>query len=407
MSPRLFSLRNHASEQERFHIATEYYGLATIELDKNDENTEVWSRTYPRDALALHRQGANDMWRGRYQEAVEYTLKALALDAHDSSGMANLQTSYRSLDRYQDAEEVTKKFRREFPEVQNTYNGDYLLAFVEGDSAHMEKAVAATNSLPENVEYMASTVADTEAYYGRLARFRDYSDKAVGVGLNSGQHEPAALWQVKKAQWEAELGFSDVARSDAQQSLARAHTRDVRSMAALALARAGDNKRALELADELDREFPERSLIRLYWVATTRAAVELNKDNPERAVALLQAAEAYEASGDTIIQDTTLYPAYVRGEAYLALGDGRKAATEFRKFIDHPGMLANCPLAALARLGVARANALQAKTAAGADADLVRTRALAAYKDFLTLWKDADPDIPIYKQAKAEYARLQ
>jgi tetratricopeptide (TPR) repeat protein len=178
-------------------------------------------------------------------------------------------------------------------------------------------------------------------------------------------------------------------------------------MAALALARAGDNKRALELADELDREFPERSLIRLYWVATTRAAVELNKDNPERAVALLQAAEAYEASGDTIIQDTTLYPAYVRGEAYLALGDGRKAATEFRKFIDHPGMLANCPLAALARLGVARANALQAKTAAGADADLVRTRALAAYKDFLTLWKDADPDIPIYKQAKAEYARLQ
>jgi eukaryotic-like serine/threonine-protein kinase len=129
--------------------------------------------------------------------------------------------------------------------------------------------------------------------------------------------------------------------------------------------------------------------------------------NPAGAVSLLQAAEPYEASSDTIIQGTTLYPAYIRGDAYLALRDGNKAEIEFKKFIDHPGMLANCPLAALARLGLARANALQAKRSTGADADAARVRALAAYRDFLTLWKDADSDIPIYKQAKAEYAKIQ
>jgi eukaryotic-like serine/threonine-protein kinase len=165
----------------------------------------------------------------------------------------------------------------------------------------------------------------------------------------------------------------------------------------LALARAGDNKRPLELADELEREFPERAFIRLYWVNTTRAAVELNQRNPARAIELLEVASPYEASGYTLLPGTTLYPAYVRGEAYLALGDGGKAAAEFKKFLDHPGMVANCPLAALARLGVARAYAMQGD----------KVKAKAAYEDFLTLWKDAAPEIPIYKQAKAEHAKLQ
>ena len=137
--------------------------------------------------------------------------------------------------------------------------------------------------------------------------------------------------------------------------------------------------------------------MRLYWVSSIRAAVELNKGNPAGAVSLLQAAEPYEASSDTNIQGTTLYPAYIRGDAYLALRDGSKAETEFKKFIDHPGMVANCPLAALARLGVARAYAMQGD----------KVKAKAAYADFLTLWKDADPEIPIYKQAKAEHAKLQ
>jgi hypothetical protein len=274
----------------------------------------------------------------------------------------------------------------------------------------MEQQVAwadAQDSSDDTVQLIYSYAADTEAYQGRVRGFREYSNKTINGASNAGLEEASALWLAKKAQWEAELGYSDVARRDAEAALARARTRDVKNMAGLALARAGDSNHAVEVADELEREFPERSFIRLYWVNTTKAAAELKHGNPERAIELLELAKPYEASGSTIMQPTTLYPAFVRGEAYLAIDDGGKAAPEFRKFIDHPGMLANCPLAALARLGVARANALEAKNSTGADGDAARVRALAAYKDFLTLWKDADSDIPIYKQAKAEYAKLQ
>ncbi|MGD1081791.1 MAG: protein kinase [Candidatus Sulfotelmatobacter sp.] len=392
-----FALRDHASEREWFRIATDYYDLATLELDKGHENTELWAQTYPWDAVAPHRLGAEDMWLGHYEEAVEDTLRALALDPNDATGYLNLASSYRAVDRYADAAGVFQKWQQQFPEWQTPSNGLYLLAFVEGDSKSMQRQIALATSSENAVKHMNSTAADTEAYFGRVRGFREYSSKAIEAATSTGQQELAALWQVKKSQWEAELGFAKIARSDALQALARARTRDVKSMATLALARAGDNSRALALADELDREFPERSFIRLYWVATDRASVELNKGNAEGAISLLQAAQPYEASGDTIIQGTTLYPAYVRGEAYLALRDGSAAAAEFQKFLDHKGMLANCPLAALARLGLARAYAIQGDSA----------KAKTAYQDFLTLWKDADPDIPILKEAKTEYAKVQ
>ena len=369
----------------------------------------MWAQSYPHDALPLHRLGAEDMWLGRYRDAVEHSTAALALQPKDPPGLANLAASYRSIGRYAEADDTLRKLQEKFRHFEGFRYDEYMLGFVHGDQARMEQQVAwaeAQGSSDDVVQIMYSYAADTEAYQGRVRGFREYSDKAIDGAKNAGEEEASALWLAKKAQWEAELGYTDAARREAKSALARALTRDVKSMAGLALARTGDSKHAVELADELEREFPERSFIRLYWVNTTRAAIEINQGNPARAIEFLEATRPYEASGSTIMQPTTLYPAFVRGEASLAMGDGDKAATEFKKFIDHPGMLANCPLAALARLGLARAYAMQSKPSTGADADLARTRALAAYKDFLTLWRDADPEIPIYKQAKAEYAKL-
>jgi len=392
-----FALRDHASEREKLRIASDYFDLATTEADKAYESTELWAQAYPRDARAFQKLGAEDMWLGHYESAVGHELQVLALDPTLPSAPSNLEESYRALGRYQQADEVLRKMELSPNWYGPVHVDRYLLEFARNDSAAMQQQLPLVKSPENETEEIDSTAADTEAYFGRVHEFRDFSIKGIDAAAGKGEAEPSALWQAKKAGWEAELGFIEVARSDAMHGLARARTRDVRCMAALALARAGDNSRALALADELDREFPERSLVRLYWVATIRASVELDKGNPQRAVSLLQAAQPYEASGYTILMGATMYPAYVRGEAYFALRDGHAAAAEFQKFIDHKGMLANCPLAALARLGLARAYALQGDTA----------KAKAAYQYFLTLWQYADPEIPIYKAAKAEFAKLQ
>ncbi len=179
--------------------------------------------------------------------------------------------------------------------------------------------------------------------------------------------------------------------------------------AALTFAMAGDTARAESLAQDLGKRFPLDTQMQSIWLPSIQAQLALNKKNPSGALNALQAATSPLELGQIafVTNISCLYPTYVRGEAYLAAGQGSAAAAEFQKILDHSGIVWNCWTGALARLGVARANALQAKTSQGADADAARVRALAAYKDFLTLWKDADPDIPILKEAKAEYAKLQ
>jgi tetratricopeptide (TPR) repeat protein len=218
--------------------------------------------------------------------------------------------------------------------------------------------------------------------------------------MDSAQHndakESAAAYQAAAALREVGSGNREQARAEANAALKLAPNRDVRAMAALALGRAGDTAGAEKLAAELDKTFPLDTLVQRYWLPTIRAGVALERKDPNRAIELLKAASTIELSNPAMI---TVYmcPAYLRGEAYLMLHDGNRAAAEFQKFIDHRGLVVNFPWGALARLGLARAYAMQGDTA----------KARAAYQDFLTLWKDADPDIPILQQAKAEYAKLQ
>jgi tetratricopeptide (TPR) repeat protein len=205
------------------------------------------------------------------------------------------------------------------------------------------------------------------------------------------------LWQVNAAVREAEFGNMAAAKRDVSAALALAPGRDVKVLSALALARVGDVARAKAMVEQLENSDPLNTVLKLYWLPTLKAAIELHGGNSAQALLSVEAAAPYELGGPPPIQEGTLYPAYLRGEAYLAAHNSGAAATEFQKFIDHRGIVINFPLGALAHLGLARAYALSGDTA----------KAKTAYQDFLTLWKEADPDIPILKEAKAEYAKLQ
>jgi eukaryotic-like serine/threonine-protein kinase len=252
--------------------------------------------------------------------------------------------------------------------------------------------------------------SDTEAYAGHLGKARELTKRAVDSAIRADSKETGAGYLAIAAQREAAYGNLAEARQAAAEALKLVPTsQGVKVEAALAFAMAGETARAESMAQDLGKRFPLDTQMQSLWLPAIQAQLALDKKNPASALTALQAAAPPIELGQIsfVVNISCLYPVYVRGEAYLAAGQGSAAAAEFQKIIDHSGIVWNCWTGALAHLGVARANALQSRTSQGADADAARVRALAAYKDFLALWKDADPDIPILKQAKAEYAKLQ
>ncbi len=242
-----------------------------------------------------------------------------------------------------------------------------------------------------------------------LRKARELTKRAVDSAIRADSKESGAIWQANAALQQAAYGNPAEARQSAAEALKLAPTsQGVEVEAALAFAMAGDTARAESLAQDLEKRFPLDTQMQSLWLPAIQAQLALDRKNPAAALNALQAASPIELGQIPFVNNIScLYHVYVRGEAYLAAGQGNAAAAEFQKILDHSGIVWNCWTGALAHLGVARANALQARTSQGADADAARVRALAAYKDFLTLWKDADPDIPILKEAKAEYAKLQ
>ena len=288
------------------------------------------------------------------------------------------------------------------------HNALYGLAFVGSDSAAMAEQQQWFAGKPEE-KFGLALASDTEAYAGDVGKARELTKRAVESAIRADSKENGAIWQAIAAQWEAAYGNAAEARQSAAEALKLTPaSQGVESEAGLAFAMAGDTARAESLAQDLGKRFPLDTQMQSLWLPAIQAQVALNKKNPAAALNALQAASAIELGLIPFVANIScLYHVYVRGEAYLAAGQGSAAAAEFQKILDHSGIVWNCWTGALARLGVARANALQAKTSQGADADAARVRALAAYKDFLTLWKDADPEIPILKEAKAEYAKLR
>ena len=273
----------------------------------------------------------------------------------------------------------------------------YQAAFLRGDRETMERQLTWAAGRSGEEDWLLSTQSDTEAYFGRLRQARKFSERAVVSAQDGEAKETAALWQANAALREAEFGDPALARQDVTAVLTLASGSEVESVAALALARAGDEVRTKKLADSLEQDFPKNTIVQRYWLPAIHSAIAMHENHPAQAEQVLQISAPYELRQCEPFQLGMMYPIYLRGQAYLLGRQGKEAAVEFQKIIDHRGIMLNFPLGALAHLQLGRAYALQGDT----------TKARGAYQDFLTLWKDADPNIPLLKQAKVEYANLQ
>jgi DNA-binding winged helix-turn-helix (wHTH) protein/tetratricopeptide (TPR) repeat protein len=403
-----FQLREHASERERLNIAAEYYREVTGELDKAVETYQEVIESYPRDFRAYGNWGLVCSEQGKYEKAAEVTRQALRLAPDRLASYADLANFGLALQRFDEARQSIHGAQTRKLDSFVMHNALYALAFLASDSAAMVEEQKWFASQPEE-NFGLALASDTEAYEGHLGKARELSKRAADSSIRADSKENGAIWQAIAAQREAAYGNATGARQSAAEALKMAPaSQGVESEAALAFAMAGDTARAESLAQDLGKRFTLDTQIQSLWLPAIQGQLALNKKNPSAALNTLQTASAIELGQINFVANIScLYPVYLRGEAYLAAGQGSAAAAEFQKILDHSGIVWNCWTGALAHLGVARADALQAKTSQGADADAARVRALAAYKDFLTLWKDADPDIPILKEAKAEYAKLQ
>ena len=393
---RAYELREKVSERERLYIDGNYYEVATGELEKAARTYELWKQTYPRDDYPYRAQSSTSNTLGNWEKALGDARESLRLEPNYVFNVLNLGFAYTALNRLDEAEAVYKQAEERKLENEGLLQYRYVLAFLKGDTAQMAQLVSAAMGKPGTEDLLLAVQADTEGWYGKLKNAHELTGQAMDSAQHNDAKETAAAYQAAAALREVEAGNGDQARSDAHAALKLAANRDVRAMAALALARAGDTAGAEKLAAELDKTFPLDTLVQGYWLPTIRAGVALEQKDPNRAIELLKVASAVELGMPTQLT-IFLCPAYLRGEAYLMLRDGNRAAAEFQKFIDHRGLVENFPWGALARLGLARAYAMQGDSA----------KARAAYQDFLTLWKDADPDISILKEAKAEYAKLK
>ncbi len=402
-----FQLREHASEQEKLSIAATYYRNVTGELDKAAQTYQELIESYPRSAGAYHGLGLVYGEQGQYEKAAEVTRQAVRLAPEAVSPYDDIANFTLALLRFDEARQSIQEAQTRKQDNFIFHNALYALAFIGADSAAMAEQQEWFAGKPEE-SFGLALASDTEAYAGHVGKARELTKRAVDSAVRADSKETGAIFQANAALQQAAYGNASEARQSAAEALKLAPaSQGVESEAALAFGMAGDTARAESLAQDLGKRFPLDTQMQSLWLPAIQAQLALNKKNPAAALNSLQAASRIELGQISFVANIScLYHIYIRGEAYLAAGQGSVAAAEFQKILDHPGIVWNCWTGALARLGVARAYALQARTSQGADSDAARVRALAAYKDFLALWKDADPGIPILIAAKSEYAKL-
>src|SRR5580658_7053161 len=401
-----FQLREHASEQEKLHINAHYYETVTGELNEAAQTYLGWIASYPRSSAAYTNLCNLYNELGQYEKAMEACHESFRLGSE--WGYVQLANSQLALHRFDEARQVVQRAQAQKLDNFILHNALYALAFLKADSTSMAEQQQWFAGKPE--ENMGLSLAsDTDAYSGHLGKARAWTERAVDSAIRADSKEVAAIWLENSGLREAAFGNATEARQEAVRGLTlHPASQSVELEAALTLALAGDAGQAESLAGDLNKRFPLDTQVQSLWLPAIKAKLALDRKNPTRALDSLQAATPIELGQiPFVVNLSCLYHTYIRGEAYLAAGEGKEAAAEFQKILDHSGIVWNCWTGALAHLGVARANALEVRTSQGADADAARVRALAAYKDFLTLWKDADPEIPILKQAQAEYAKLQ
>jgi tetratricopeptide (TPR) repeat protein len=396
-----YQLRNHASDRDRFFIATMYDRQVTGNLERERQTLESWSETYPRDRDAPGLLGGfATTATGQYERSIEASEKAISIDpdatlAYDSAARSNMH-----LGRVADAEAVMQRALDRKQDHANFLVLRYFISFLKGDRAGMSRSAALAKGKPGLEDILSHLGALDAARSGRLQEARRMSGLAVELAQQAGQQERAAMFEAGAAVSEAFFGNTAAARQRASGALERSTGRDVQYAAAFALALAGESSRVGVLANDLDKRFPEDTSVQFNYLPTLRAQLSLNGREPAAALELLQTASRFDLAMTGIGFNGNfgaLYPAYVRGTAYLSAGRPAEAAAEFQKILDHPGIVLVDPMGAFARLHLATALALAGNPA----------RAASALDDLLNLWSTADADAGPAKQAKAERARLQ
>ncbi len=399
-----YQLRNRTSDQEKFFISVNYDLQATGNLEKAQQTCDVWAQAYPRAWLphALL-SGAIYTSLGNYEQSIEHGKIALSLDPDFSIGYANLALSYMALNRLHEAENTLQRAFDRKLEIPDLYILRYAIAFVKSDKAAMGRVSAEAQEKPGVDDWIANSAGFVLAYSGHLEEARTMSRRAADLARKAERRDTEALYETDEAVREALFGNVSTAKQRAGNALELSKSRDVEYGAAFALALAGDSSRSQALTEDLAKRLPEDTTVQFNYAPTLRALLVLNHSQPANAVELLQTAIPYElgmpseGGSEFLLGAGNLYPAYVRGLAHLAAHHSAEAAAEFRKILDHRGLVICDPVGALAHLQLGRAYALSGD----------KSEAKSAYQDFLSLWKDADPGIPIFKQAKAEYAKLQ
>jgi eukaryotic-like serine/threonine-protein kinase len=404
-----FQLREHASEREKLGIASAYYENVTGELEKAAQIDRERMTEYPRSYDGYLDLGNILEKEGQYEEAEQAYRESFRLGPGDDvTPSLNLVLNLFALQHFDEMLQITHQAQMRDLDHFGFHVALYGVAFLRADLPAMAEQRQWFAGKPEE-SWGFGLASDTEAYVGHLGRARELTKRSIDSAIQADSKESAALWQASAGLREAGFGnAAEAVRATAGALKLAPNSQGVEAEGTLALAMAGDTARAESLAQDLNKRFPLDTQMQSLWLPSIRAQLALDRGRAADALKGWQFADPIEFGLIQFAANVScLYPTYVRGEAYLAAGLGTEAAAEFQKILDHSGLVLNCWTGALSRLGVARANALQAKTSQGADADAARLRALTAYKDFLTLWKDADPDIPILKQAKAEYAKLQ
>ena len=381
-------LKDRASEREKLYISAHYYEMVTGQAQRAIEVYESWKETYPRDTTPRDNLSNSYNGLGQFEKALSNANESLRLNPKDAFAFQNAVAAYQKLDRYDEAKAVAEQAIAQNADSMEIHTVLYEIAFIRGDDAGMQRQIAwAAGKQMDWLMLFPQAMGDYAM--GRVRRARETLTRAIGFagqhGLNSLANDVRGAMSVE----EAAIGNVQEARSGAEQALASSPDRDAKTSAAVALALTGDTSRAEKLVDDLAKGFPQDSLLNNLVLPTMRAIVELERKNPTRAIELLESAKPYEVSDFGSI--------YIRGAAYLQAQDGASAAAEFQKILDHRGVSPLDVAYALARLELGRALALQGQTA----------KARTTYQDFLAFWKDADPDIPVLKQAKQEYEKLK
>jgi tetratricopeptide (TPR) repeat protein len=422
-----YELRERVSEREKFRIDSQYEYSVTGDLEATRKIYELWSQTYPRDFTPLGSLSAIYVNLGEYEQALAAAQHSLKLGPASGRTYWNLVNTYLALNRLNEATAEAEEALVHNLDPPFNHWLLYMVNFLQHDKAGMEREAAQLMDKPGYEDEMFFAESDTAAYAGQFVKARELTRRAADSARRADEEEMAASYKAEAALREALIGNNSLARRQAQDALALSNARDLEAWSAIALGLAGDSAQAMRLGNDLDKRFQKDTMVQTQFLPMIRAAIILAdgmpapgnaSKNADKAVQALTTAVPYELGSRS-----GLYPAYLRGEAYLAAQQGAAAAAEFQKILDHPGVVVNSPTGALAHLGLGRAYALQAgvdvaavsppphvnrkspEQLAGDTPALQKAR--AAYQDFLALRKDADPDIPILKQAKAEYAALQ